>query len=98
MSRHTIYNAVLLAEENKQLRTVNKRQKKKQVKRRAYIATRGILTVREGLNRTQVSNKESKRGVADRPAIIQACAPLIYSIYRLLEHTTRICLQKHISN
>ena len=65
-----IHNAILLTEKNKQLRAANERKKKNQVKRRAYIATRGILTVREGLNQTQVSNKESKRGVADRLAIV----------------------------
>ena len=60
-----MYNAVLLTEENKQLRAVNERKKKKQVKRRAYIATGGVLIVREGLDRTQVSYIEPERGVVD---------------------------------
>ena len=38
-------SAVLLAEENRQLRGENKRQKKKRAKRRAFIATRGVLTI-----------------------------------------------------
>jgi hypothetical protein len=60
-----MHNAVLLADENKQLRAANERQKKKQARRRAYIATGGILTVREGLNRTQVSDKEPERRVVN---------------------------------
>ena len=40
-----INSAVLLAEENRQLRAENQRQKKKRVKRRAYIATGGVLIV-----------------------------------------------------
>ena len=65
-----IYNTILLIEENKQLRAANERKKKKQVKRRAYIATRGVLIVREGLDRTQVSYIKPKRGVVNQPAII----------------------------
>jgi hypothetical protein len=38
-------SAVLLAEENKQLCRENKRQKKKRAKRRAFIATGGVLTL-----------------------------------------------------
>jgi hypothetical protein len=38
-----INSAVLLAEENRQLRAENERQKKKRAKRRAYIATGGVL-------------------------------------------------------
>jgi hypothetical protein len=40
-----IHSAVLLAKENKQLWIENERQKKKQAKRRTYIAIRGVLTV-----------------------------------------------------
>ncbi len=93
-----MYNAVLLTEENKQLRAANKRKKKKQVKRRAYIATRGVLTVREGLDRTQVSYIEPERGVADQLAIIQTRTLRTCSICRLLEHNARTCPQKYISN
>ena len=45
-----IYNAVLLTKENKQLQAANERQKRKRARRREYIATRGILTVQEGLS------------------------------------------------
>jgi hypothetical protein len=39
-----MHNAVLLTEENRQLRTENARQKKKKAQRRTYIATGGIMT------------------------------------------------------
>jgi hypothetical protein len=51
-----INSAVLLAKENRQLQGENKRQKKKRAKRRAFIATRGVLTIQEGLDRSQVTN------------------------------------------
>src|SRR5450755_583609 len=38
-------SAILLAEENRQLRIENAKQKKKRAKRRSYIATGGVLTV-----------------------------------------------------
>src|SRR5580700_11897298 len=50
-------SAILLAEENRQLRAENERQKKK-VKRRSYIATGGVLTVQEGLDLSQIANTE----------------------------------------
>ena len=53
-----IHNAVLLAEANKQLRAANERQKRKRVGKREYIATGGILTVQEGLNRSQIDRTE----------------------------------------
>jgi len=43
-----MHSAVLLAEENRQLRSENERQKKKKAKRGSYIAARGVLTVQEG--------------------------------------------------
>jgi hypothetical protein len=49
-------SAVLLAEENRQLRHENKRQKQKRAKKRAFIVTGGVLTVQEGLDRSQDTN------------------------------------------
>jgi hypothetical protein len=93
-----IHNAILLAEENKQLRIANKRQKKKQARRREYIATRGILIVKEGLSRAQISNIGPNSRITDQAAAVQPRAPRMYSICRSLEHTARTCLQKYISN
>ena len=40
-----INSAVLLAKENRQLQRENTRQKKKRAKKKAYIATGGVLTL-----------------------------------------------------
>ena len=62
-----MYNAMLLAEENRQLRTENERQKKKKTRHREYIATEGVLTVQEGLNRSQLVENSSLQAPADNP-------------------------------
>src|SRR5450432_2211420 len=49
-------SAVLIVEENRQLRIENQRQKKKRAKRRSYIATGGVLIVQEGLDLSQTAN------------------------------------------
>ena len=51
-----MYSATILAEENRQLRAENERQKKKKAKRRSYIATGGVLTGQEGVERSQIAN------------------------------------------
>lgn len=58
-------SAVLLAEENRQLRAKNERQKKKRVKRRSYIAIGGVLTVQEGLDLSQIANIGLESGMAN---------------------------------
>ena len=57
-------SAVLLAEENRQLRAENERQKKKKAKKRSYIATGGTLTVQEGLDLSRISNEGLQSRVA----------------------------------
>jgi hypothetical protein len=93
-----MHSAVLLADENRQLRTENERQKKKKVKRRSYIAQRGVLTVQEGLNRSQEADLQPIEGFADPPAPPQVRAPRMCSICRSLEHTARTCAQREVSN
>jgi hypothetical protein len=44
-------SAVLLAEENRQLRHENERQKKKRAKERTFIGAGGVLTIRDGIAR-----------------------------------------------
>jgi hypothetical protein len=58
-----MHSAIILAKENRQLRAENKRQKKKRVKRRSYIATGGILTRQEGVERSQIASIEPISGV-----------------------------------
>jgi hypothetical protein len=91
-------SAVLLAEENRQLRHENQRQKKKRAKKRAFIATGGILTVQEGLDRSQDTNIVPESGVVPEEATVKTRAPRTCSICRSLLHTARTCPSKHTSN
>ena len=89
-----MHSAVLLADENKKLRTANERQKKKKVVRRSYIATGGVLTVQEGLNRIATVDTEllgQSTGGAVEPRIR---APPKCSMCKSLEHTARTCPDK----
>ena len=50
-----MHNAVLLINKNAALHTENQKQKQKQLKSAVFIAQRGILTVQEGQNHTQLA-------------------------------------------
>jgi cob(I)alamin adenosyltransferase len=88
-------SAVLLVEENRQLQAENQRQKKKRAKRRSYIATGRVLTVKEGLELSQ-SNIEPISGVVSRVATeeptIRIRALRTCSICGSQLHTARTCL------
>jgi hypothetical protein len=93
-------SATILAEENRQLRAENQRQKKKRANRRSYIATGGVLTVQEGLELSQ-SNVEPASGVVSevvtKEPTIRTRAPRTCSIYRSQSHTARTCPLKQVS-
>jgi hypothetical protein len=93
-------SAILLAEENRQLRAVNAKQVKKRAKRRTYIATGGTLTIQEGLELSQ-SNVEPVSGVASGVAtnepIVRTRAPRTCSICGSQSHTARTCPAKQVS-
>ena len=93
-----MHNAVFLAEENKQLRTANERQKKKRAVRRSYVAKGGVLTVQEGLNQSQIANIELVGGVAGQLVEPQTRAPRTCSMCKSLAHTARTCLLREVSN
>ena len=93
-----MHNAVLLAEENKQLQAANERQKRKRKKKREYIATGGVLTVQEGLNRSQTGPIQAESGVAVQTVTEQTRAPRTCSICKSLVHTARTCPEKQVSN
>lgn len=93
-----MHNAVLLAEENKQLRTVNERQKKKRAVRRSYVASGGILTVQEGLDRSEIDNIELTGEVEGPPIGPQTRAPRTCSMCKSLTHTARTCPLREVSN
>ena len=86
-----MHNAVLLTEENRQLRAANERQKKKRAKRKSYIAVGGVLTVQEGLNRSQMVDIEHMKELTNRPQEPRVRAPPRCSICSSLEHNARIC-------
>jgi hypothetical protein len=44
-------SAALLAAENRELKTVNKKQKRKRERRHIYIGQKNALTVKEGVDR-----------------------------------------------
>ena len=91
-------SAVLLAEENRQLRSENKRQKKKRAKRRAFIATGGTLTIQEGLDRSQATNIVPESGAVTEEVIVKTRAPRTCSMCKSLLHTARTCPTKQVSN
>jgi hypothetical protein len=91
-------SAVLLAEENRQLRGENERQKKKRAKRRAFIATGGVLTIQEGLDRSQVTNIVPESGAVTEEVIVKTRAPRTCSMCKSLLHTARTCPTKQVSN
>ena len=63
-------SAMLLAEENRQLRAENERQKSKRAKKRSYIAKGGVLTVEEGLELAKKANRELDSGVRNQEATV----------------------------
>jgi hypothetical protein len=90
-------SAVLLAEENRQLRSENERQKKKRAKRRAFIATGGTLTMQEGLDRSQATNIVPESGVVTEEVIVKTRAPRTCSMCKSLSHIVRTCPTKQVS-
>ena len=61
-------SAVLLAEENRQLRRANERQKRKRAKKRTFIARGGVLTVQEGRDLSQNATIVPESGVVYQEA------------------------------
>jgi hypothetical protein len=91
-------SAMLLAEENRQLRAENERQKKKRAKKRSYIAIGGVLTVQEGLDLSQIANEGLQSGVATQETTVKMRAPRTCSMCKSLLHTARTCPTKEVSN
>jgi hypothetical protein len=93
-------SAILLAEENRQLRAINAKQVKKRAKRRTYIATSGTLTIQEGLELSEPTI-EPIIGVASRVAtnepIVRTHVPRTCSICRSQSHIARTCPAKQVS-
>ena len=86
-----MHNAVLLADENIALRTVNQKQRQRRSKPVSSISQGGVLTVQEGRDRTQ--NVQNTDGTVGEQSTDQSRkrAPPRCSICRSLEHTARTC-------
>jgi hypothetical protein len=87
-------SAVLLAEENRQLRAENQRQKKKRAQKRTFIARGGVLTLQDRLDQSQPANIEPESGVASQEATVRTRAPRTCSICGSKSHTARTCQMK----
>ena len=93
-----MHSAVILADENRKLRTENERQKKKRSVRRSYIATGGVLSVQEGIDRSVEVDLEHTEQVADQVTRPQTRAPKKCSMCKSLTHTARTCPLRDSSN
>jgi hypothetical protein len=91
-------SAVLLAEENRQLRRENERQKKKRAQKKTFIARGGVLTIQEGRDLSQNATIVPESGVAHQEATVQTRAPRLCSLCRSSLHTARTCPTKQASN
>jgi DDE superfamily endonuclease len=93
-------SAILLAEENRQLRAINAKQTKKRARRRTYIATGGTLTIQEGLALSEPTVEpviEAIGGVATDEPVVRMRAPRTCSMCKSLSHTARTCPLKQVS-
>lgn len=93
-----MHSAILLTEENRHLRTENERQKKKKMKRKSYVATGGVLTVQEGVTRSQIVDITPIQEVTDQLTEPRIRAPSKCSMCKSLEHTARTCPTRTDSN
>ena len=87
-------SAVLLANENAQLRAANSKQKKKMDARRSYIAIGGALTAAEAAEAIQQSEggRNEQGGVDEAgPSEPKRRAPSKCSICKSENHTARTC-------
>jgi hypothetical protein len=91
-------SAVILAEENRQLRHENKRQERKRAQKKTYIARGGVLTVQEGRDLAQKATIVPESGVVHQEVTVQTRAPRMCSLCRSLLHTARTYPTKQASN
>jgi hypothetical protein len=93
-------SAILLAEENRQLRAINAKQTKKRAMRRTCIATGGTHTIQEGLALSEPTVElviEAVGGLATDKPIIHTRAPRTCSMCKSLSHTARTYPLKQVS-
>jgi hypothetical protein len=84
-------SAVILAEENKKLRTENQRRKQKQQYRRRYIAHGGVLQAQQGQFLVKGSENSSRDGIQDQEVIVRQRALPTCSSYGIQGHKINRC-------
>ena len=89
-----MHNAVLLAQENKELQAANQHQKRKRNASRSYIATGGILTGAEGLQCAQEADQGQEGVVAQADLQPQKQAPPTCSTCNIVGHTRVQCSRR----
>jgi hypothetical protein len=89
-AKQAMYYSAILAEENRQLRAENARQKKKRATRRSFIQSGGVLTVQEGIELVEIAENRPVEEVEPRTQP-QLRALAKCSICRATEHNARTC-------
>jgi hypothetical protein len=86
-----MHSNTILAEENRQLRAENQRQKKKRAIKRSFIQSGGVLMVQHGIElvetaENRLAEEEVESHTKPQPRAVRMC-----SICRSTEHTARTC-------
>jgi hypothetical protein len=87
-----MYNATILAEENRQLRAENACQKRKRAIKRSFIQSGGVLTVQEGIELVETAENRPVEKEVELPTQPQSRAPGRCSIYGSTVHNACTCL------
>jgi hypothetical protein len=89
-----MHNAAILAEENRQLRAENARQKRKRAIKRSFIQSGGVLTVQEGIELVETAKNRPMEGEEEPHIQPQRCALGRCSICGSTVHNARKCLAR----
>ena len=85
-----MHSALILAHENERLMAANKKQKQKRAKKRAFIATGGILTVAEGLHLTEQVHRamegSTEQSSQRAPPKCSLCSSLFHKSNKCPQH------------
>ena len=89
-----MYNTITLAEEKRQLRAENARQKRKRAIKRSFIQLGGVLTIQEGIELAETAENRPVEGEVELRTQPQLRALGRYSIYGSTIHNARTCLAR----
>jgi DDE superfamily endonuclease len=86
-----MHSAVILAKENKELRTANERRERKQQYRRQYIAQGGVLQTQQGQFLTQTRENRDQEAGQNKGVVVRQRAPKTCSNCGIQSHTRTTC-------